>query len=433
MKILYISYFYPPMGGPAVFRNLKVVKYLSEAGAIIDVLCPAEPEYLYRDPALEGEFRQRKLIRTTSLDLMSIFTKVGSKARLDTKKLYLGTSEKLKRIVRSAMFIDDKIGWVPSLIKAGQAAMKEETYDLIYVSCGPFSASLGAYYLSKQSGVPYVIDYRDYWTLLDDYQIYLTPLHKLLARKWEKKILAGAKLVVTATRGIGMGLAQSFGAPIQEKQFTLYNGWDEADFEALETIPKDAPEYEIAYFGAIYARRSLKSFFRAVRELRDRQVLPEKTIIRLYGDYFVETYQEIEASAIKEMVEIVPQLGHRQALQKMKIASLLLLLINSDSPFGTLTSKVFEYLRLQKPILALIPAHKEAAELLTRCHHNYICPMESSSAIKACLIRVFAEQDKKQDYRIVWEYERSKQIGKLHQELSSLLAPQESLPKEDEA
>jgi glycosyltransferase involved in cell wall biosynthesis len=366
MKILYISYFYPPLGGPAVFRNLKVVKYLSEAGAIIDVICPAEPEYLYHDSALESEFRQRKLIRTPSLDLMSIFTKVGSKARLDTKKLYLGTSEKLKRIIRSAMFIDDKIGWVPSLIKAGQEALKAEDYDLIYVSCGPFSASLGAYYLSKHSGVPYVIDYRDYWSLLDDYQIYLTPLHKLLARKWEKKILANAKLVITATKGIGMGLTQSFGTQIKDKLFTLYNGWDEADFDSLEASPKDIPEYEIAYFGAIYARRNLKNLFRAVRELKEMQVLPERTIIRLYGNYFVETYQEIEASAIKDMVEVVPQLNHRQALQKMKSASLLLLLINSDSPFGTLTSKVFEYLRLQKPILALIPAHKEAAELLKR-------------------------------------------------------------------
>jgi hypothetical protein len=106
------------------------------------------------------------------------------------------------------------------------------------------------------------------------------------------------------------------------------------------------------------------------------------------------------------------------------------LLINSDSPFGTLTSKVFEYLRLQKPILALIPAHKEAAELLKRCHHDYICPMESSSAIKACLKKVFAERDKEQHYRIPWEYERSRQIESLHTSLNMLLSKPESLPKE---
>jgi len=30
-RVLYLSYFYPPLGGPAVLRNLKTVKYLSRA------------------------------------------------------------------------------------------------------------------------------------------------------------------------------------------------------------------------------------------------------------------------------------------------------------------------------------------------------------------------------------------------------------------
>ncbi len=420
MKILYISYFYPPLGGPAVFRNLKTVKYLTEAGAIIDVITVQEIEYLYRDPALSSECKERKLIRAKSLDLMTIFKKLGNKTSLNTQKVYLGTSEKVKRVIRSAMLIDDKIGWLPGMYKSGKIALKTEKYDLIYVSCGPFSAALGAYLLSKHGGVPLVIDYRDYWSLLDDYFIYLTPLHKLFARYWEKKILAHASAVVTATKGIGTALEKHFGSQLAGKLFTMYNGWDETDFEDLETKPEALPAYEIAYFGAIYARRNLKNFYRAVKELREADLLPSGIVIRLYGNYFVETHQEIEQSGIADLIEIVPQIGHKEALLRMKNASLLLLMINSDSPEGTLTSKVFEYLRVQNPILAMIPAQNEAAQLLRACGHDCICPMESSSAIKSCLKRIFEDRELQQNYHIPHEYERFRQIEKLYNRLNKL-------------
>jgi hypothetical protein len=52
-RILYISYFYPPLGGPAVLRNLKTVKYLSKHGFSVDVITPSDREYLCRDESLQ--------------------------------------------------------------------------------------------------------------------------------------------------------------------------------------------------------------------------------------------------------------------------------------------------------------------------------------------------------------------------------------------
>ena len=71
MRVLYISYFYPPLGGPAALRNLKTVKYLAEAGIVCDVITVKDIEYLYRDPALMEENAAATLIRADSLDPMA--------------------------------------------------------------------------------------------------------------------------------------------------------------------------------------------------------------------------------------------------------------------------------------------------------------------------------------------------------------------------
>ncbi len=77
MHILYISYFYPPLGGPASLRNVKVVKYLAKEGISCDVITVSDIEYIQRDYSLLSECSEQRLIRTDSLDPMALFSKTG--------------------------------------------------------------------------------------------------------------------------------------------------------------------------------------------------------------------------------------------------------------------------------------------------------------------------------------------------------------------
>ncbi|HQQ68443.1 MAG TPA: hypothetical protein PLX77_06410 [Candidatus Cloacimonadota bacterium] len=108
----------------------------------------------------------------------------------------------------------------------------------------------------------------------------------------------------------------------------------------------------------------------------------------------------------------------------MQKADALILLINSSSPKGTLTSKVFEYIRIGRPILALVPLHGEAAHLLRTCDQNHICPMESVSAIKACLSEIFMQCSVEREVSpALQDYERSAQVAALHRKLQELVRP----------
>lgn len=417
MRILYLSYFYPPMGGPAALRNVKTVKYLSGRGISCDVITVGDIEYLYSDPSLLQESGAARIIRTDSLDPMALLKKSRGAKDKELSRLYLQTPEKLKLKVRRLYPIDNKVGWLPSLIKAGRKAIAEKHYDLIYISLGPFSSGIGAYALSRESGIPLAIDLRDYWTLLSDYDLQGGALNKHLSRGLEQRIYQHASLIVTATQGIGKDAANAFGPALEGKMLTVCNGWDESDFADLPTST-EAEGFSFAYFGNLYARRSLRHFYQALKKLREENSLPPHTRVRLYGNFFREALEEVAQSGISDIIEIIPQLSHREALAAMLSSNALLLVINSSSPRGTLTSKIFEYLRAQKPIVAMVPSHGEAAALLRNCGQYLICAMESADSIYHCLKRLL--DGNIGPFQIPWELERQTQVGLLADKLNSL-------------
>nr|MDK2850482.1 hypothetical protein [Candidatus Cloacimonadota bacterium] len=422
MKILYISYFYPPLGGPAVLRNLKTVRYLSEAGAKITLLTIDEIEYAYWDPSLSLLCREDKLIRTPSWDPMALLRKLFGKNKSTSGYIYKKSPESLKLFMRRLYPIDDKIGWLPHLLKAGRIELQSGAYDLIFVSCGPFSSAIAAYKLAEEFQLPLVVDYRDYWTLLTDYDLMGNPFKRHFSKAWEKRILGRADLIVSATKGIAEDLAKHFDPQLKDKTFLLFNGHDEEDFKDIPSERPSSEHFTLAYFGNIYARRSLKYLYRAIEEMDREKLIPANLRILLYGNFNREVYDEIEKSGIKERISVQNQVPHREALAKMQQADALILVINSSSPKGTLTSKIFEYLRIARPILAMVPQKSEAAELLKECGIKTICPMESVSAIKICLSKLFDDRDRKIELSpALTKYERRRQVYQLFGRLEELI------------
>ena len=57
-RILIVSYYWPPAGGPGVQRWLKFVKYLPQFGWIPTLFIPENPNYPLIDKSLEGEVSQ---------------------------------------------------------------------------------------------------------------------------------------------------------------------------------------------------------------------------------------------------------------------------------------------------------------------------------------------------------------------------------------
>ena len=71
-KILIITYYFPPAGGPGVQRWLKFVKYLPDFGVQPHVYVPENPTYPIVDEKLNGEISDQAIIIKKKIDRSNI-------------------------------------------------------------------------------------------------------------------------------------------------------------------------------------------------------------------------------------------------------------------------------------------------------------------------------------------------------------------------
>ncbi len=393
-KLLLIAYFYPPLGGPGVQRPAKLVKYLSKYDISTDVITIKDIVFHSQDYNLLKEDKAHEVIRTSSFDPMSILKKI-SKPKTN-KVIYFKTPEKFKKIIRNIFPIDDKIGWLPFVMKAGNSLCKRNKYDYIMATMGPYTSGIAAYKLAKKNKLPLIIDYRDHWTL-NPYITFFSKFHKTHSIKWENRILKFASVITVVSKTMKNELIREFGEDLRNKIKVIYNGWDADDFSNL--VINKSEKLIIKYIGNFYGNRSPRFFIKAMELLQSRNQIPDDVFIEFTGNYYAETIYDIMNSKIAHFIKINAQIEHKEAISSLMNCDALLLFIASHKGKGVLTGKLFEYLCSGKEILAMVPIDGEAAEILKQNKHDLICEMEDIEMIAKNFLKLIATIKKKNKMR----------------------------------
>lgn len=404
-KLLLIAYFYPPLGGPGVQRPAKLVKYLEQFDVFTDVITVKDIVFHSTDNKLLKEDKAHKIIRTSSFDLMSILKKI-SKPKTN-KAVYFNTPEKYKKIIRNVFPIDDKIGWLPFVMKAGKKLFRKNRYDAVMATMGPYTSGIAAYKLAKKNKLPLIIDYRDHWTL-NPYITFVTKLHKRYSKKWENKILRFASVITVVSKTMKKDLIREFGEVLKNKIKVIYNGWDADDFSNFVIWKNE--KLVIKYIGNFYGYRTPKYLLKALELLQSRGQITDDILIEFTGNYYSEIIDYIVNSKVAHMIKINSQIEHKDAIKSLMNCDALLLFIASHKGKGVLTGKLFEYLRSGKEILAMVPPEGEAAEILRHNKHDLICEMEDVEMIAKNFLKLIKILNKKSKKRkINFEFSRENQ------------------------
>ena len=166
-KLLIITYYWPPAGGPGVQRWLKFVKYLPEFNIQPIVYIPENPTYPIIDNGLESEVSDKAIILKNKIfepyGLASFFGK--SK----TKKISSGIIpnqkkqsflEKTLLWIRGNIFIPDaRYLWVKPSVKYLKKYIEENNIDTIVTSGPPHSLHLIGLKLKKELNVKWFADF----------------------------------------------------------------------------------------------------------------------------------------------------------------------------------------------------------------------------------------------------------------------------------
>ncbi|MFH1335332.1 MAG: glycosyltransferase, partial [Candidatus Zixiibacteriota bacterium] len=340
MKVLIISYYFPPMGMGGVQRVTKFTKYLPLFGWKPIVLTVKEVNYLAEDHSLLKELpKEAKIIRTGSFDplrILFIWRKLLGNRKQKGYAVHSGRA-KWSQLFSWFDVPDSKLGWIPFALLTGLKLYRKEKFDLIFSSSPPPSLHLTGYLLKFITGIPWIADFRDPWV---GYQmeIFPTPFHRFLKTKMENMIIRRADRVITANPAIKEDFERRH--PGIKYFHLLDQGYDEEDFDTTPGQPSEI--FTLGYLGTFSPDCDPKPVFVALGELIGENRIPrEKIRLVHYGlSIGMNLNALIEKYNLKDVVQSKGYLYHREALMEMKKVSLSLL-VTSDNPL-IFPAKVFE-------------------------------------------------------------------------------------------
>ncbi len=367
-KVLIVTYYWPPAGGPGVQRVLKFVKYLPEFGWQPFVLTVNSPDAPVYDESLAGDIpREAKIFKTKSLEPFGLYKKFTGKKPTDTipndvliNKENVTFREKIARFIRANIFIPDaKIGWIPFAVKKGKEIIAKEGVDVIFTSSPPPTVAIIGRKLSTATKVRWIADFRDPWLEIVYYQnLKRSPLTVAIDSAIEKRTLKATDGIVTISKDIASLLEKKAG---DKKYFVIPNGYDETDFVKIGEVKNE--KFTMVYTGSISKDRVPYPLLAALSKFKAEGI--EDIRLEFAGKFAPEFYEEIESRGIKDYFELKRFVPHNEST-KMLLHSDALLLVIDDVPNnkGFLTGKMFEYLGSKKPIFAIGPVDGDANKIL---------------------------------------------------------------------
>lgn len=367
-KVLIITYYWPPAGGPGVQRWLKFVKYLPSYGVQPIVYTPENPSYPTLDDSLCREVPKSVTVLKKSIFEPHQLGKIIAKNDISTYSAGIineASSQSLMQqwmlYVRGNFFIPDaRVLWVRPSIKFLKKYMDEKSIETIITTGPPHSLHLIGQSLKKHfPNVRWIADFRDPWVNIDyheqlKFRQHTQQKHILL----EKQILDQADQVIVTSYETLAEFSSKTSTPIE----LITNGYDE-----LDSLDVDVSEnFSVMHVGSLVSTRNPVVLWEAFAQLIDENPLFRQFFeLHLVGKVSQTILDTIESLGLKKYVFIDGYLPHLEAL-KMQHQAQLLLLIEANQPQkkGIIPGKVFEYMLTQRPILAMGPEKWDVIQLL---------------------------------------------------------------------
>lgn len=371
-KVLIITYYWPPAGGPGVQRVLKFAKYLPEFGWQPLVLTVKKGEYPAIDETLAEDIPECcKIYKTNSIE-PNLFYKKFAGMKPDEKipvavlaEKNLNWKKRLANWIRLNLFIPDaKIGWRPFAVREGKGIIAREKPDIIFSSSPPPTVHLIAKKLAKWGRIRWIADFRDPWTDIYHYDKVQKSTHtKSRDRTLERKILNTADELITVSKNVASLLAAKKSS---KKTITiLSNGYDEVDFCDFDKI-QGFDKFSLTYAGKMNNQQNPTNLWWALGNLvKNSEKFAKDLKLLFMGNVAGEIIHEIKANNLENNLKIAGYVRHKKVLENLCKSHILLLLIpDTKNNEGIVTGKLFEYLATENFILGIGPKNGDAAKIL---------------------------------------------------------------------
>jgi glycosyltransferase involved in cell wall biosynthesis len=349
-KAILFAYYFPPDNTSGVQRAVRIAKYLPRCGVGVSVIASSHagrdpnPYAAHHVPAPE--------LRTA------------------------GYQKSLAHWLQRIIPYNERLEWVPHALLAARHLMAQENITAVISTSPPVATHIAAFFLKKRHGLRWVADFRD--------PIYGNPGR---ARRWarvydlalERSIFRSADALVAVTDAVCDQWRARY-PRWRDKMHLVWNGFDPEDsLSPLPIPPRD--ERVVAHIGVLYWQRHPYALVTALESLISNGRLdPHKIRLLFLGpvqrrDSF-ESHAGTQALLRRGCLEIRDELVPRaEANRVMATADFLLLLdiVNLSSAAYTVPAKIYDYILMGRPILAVTGRNSPVERILSGSGVPHVC------------------------------------------------------------
>ncbi len=345
-RLLLLSYAFQPDNTPAAARPSQLFRYLPDFGVQPVVFASSTDGGRNDEPDV---FRVPDGAAPVSVSAASQF------ARL---------------FMRFGAPYNDRLPWVPYVASAAARLIRSRPVDAIF-STSPFLAShFAALWLKSKFGLPWIADFQD--PICDNpfrTRRWLYPYDRII----EQRIFREADRLIANTDAIASVWRQRY-PERRDSISVLWNSFDpeEPSLEATHAVRKHRV---LAHIGTLYGGRHPGQLLASLRRmgvgaptLRVKLIGPiDDAVLAAHGTAF----EEMQWAGLLEYANsLVPR---DEALRETADADCLLLLdVNERNTAFQVPSKLLDYIRIGKPILAYTPAASPVDRILARSGIPYV-------------------------------------------------------------
>ncbi|MFN8326455.1 MAG: glycosyltransferase family 4 protein [Flavobacteriaceae bacterium] len=391
-KLLIITYYWPPAGGPGVQRWLKFVKYLPDFNVKPIVYIPENPTYPIIDNGLQSEVSEKAIILKNKIKEPYGFASFFGKNK--TKKISSGIIpnqkkqsfvEKTLLWVRGNIFIPDaRFLWVKPSVKYLKKYIIENQIDTIVTSGPPHSLHLIGLQLKKELNVKWFADFRDPWTTIGYHKaLKLSSSAEKKHKALEKEVLTTADTIIVTSKTTKTEFQAITSQPIE----VITNGYD---VEKVSKQPLDE-KFSLAHIGSFLSERNPRILWKALKELtKENPDFRRDFQLKLIGAVSQEVLDTISEFRLNDYVLNLGYVSHQEAVEHQRKSQVLLLIeINSEDTKSIIPGKLFEYMVSERPIIALGPEGSDFAEIITSTNTGVFFLYDELEQLKELLLKYY--------------------------------------------
>jgi glycosyltransferase involved in cell wall biosynthesis len=262
----------------------------------------------------------------------------------------------------------DYFGWTKRVTNL--VIQNHDSITVLFTTFSPVDAHLVGFNLKKKFPNAYwIADMRDE---MSANQMLKKSIQQYYASV-EQKIISKVDLITAISSPILYGFKGA------KDYLEVRNGFD----HSFEPTKERNNFFTFIYAGTFYGKRKPDIFLGVLLKLHRENLLPTDWKLKFLGTHRNFNIPE----TLLPFIEFYPSRTNEEVIQDLLMSDCLLLIHPPSNAKGIFTGKVFDYLSVQRPILAMVDIQDVAAELIHECNAGFSIDFYDEIGIKDGILK----------------------------------------------